>query len=300
VGYDFLDNVTTGYVGGDEINANVTGAHDNVPGDPTPQFAAGITGTWSAEPTYDSDANQTALVAAGTPFTGDLTGRLINADTTQVRQALIVGNTADAVYVAGDITAASGPLGYANNGDAFRVLNYHLNGNSPAVNVADGSAPSSDIEGNARVGAADLGAYECPTPSGVTVVSIVPEGGPITSGETVDFIVTFSRGVTDLHESDFLLTGLGGQADAEIRSVTGSGNRWIVTVDTGSGDGTLHLDLIDHSTITDILGFPLAGGDFTSGTDIQYQQMPAAGALALWLLAGMVVWRGAMTFRRRN
>jgi hypothetical protein len=303
VGFDFLDNGTTGYTGGDAINAHVAGAHDNVPGDPLLQFVTGPTGTWRAEPTYDPVTNRTALVAAGTPFSSDLKGRLINADATQTRQAFIVGNTADTIYVAGDITAASGPLGYAGNGNAFHVIDYHLNGNSPAVNVADGGAPNvlpTDIEGNGRVGAVDLGAYECGTPSGVTVVSIAPEGGPITSSDTVNFVVTFSRGIADLQESDFLLTGLGGQADATIRGVTGSDYRWIVTVDTGSGSGVLHLDLIDHGTITDILGLPLQGGDFTSGIDIQYEELPGAGALALGLLAGVVAWRGAATLRRRH
>jgi hypothetical protein len=301
--YDFLDNGSTGYLGGDAIDANVAGAHDNVPGNPAPQFTAGITGVWSTEPVYDAETNRTALSASGSPFTGDLAGRLLNADTAQVRQALIVSNTADTLYVAGDITAGSGPLGYASTGDEFRVLDYHLNGNSPAVNVADAGAPNmpaADIEGNGRAGNPDLGAYECAAPSGVTVVSIAPEDEVVTSGDTVEFIVTFSRGIVDLEIGDFLLTGSGGQADAAIGTVTGSGNRWIVTVLVGSSSGNLHLDLIDHGTITDVLGFPLAGGDFTSGTDAQYQIMPAAGTLMLVLVAAAVALSGAGRLAKRK
>jgi MSHA biogenesis protein MshQ len=74
--------------------------------------------------------------------------------------------------------------------------------------------------------------------------------------------------VTGVDSGDFALASGGSVSGAAIGPVTGSGAIWTVTADTGTGDGTLGLHLIDNETITDAASNPLGGtgpgnGDFT-------------------------------------
>jgi hypothetical protein len=91
-----------------------------------------------------------------------------------------------------------------------------------------------------------------------------------TSAASVTFAVTFSKVVTDVDVSDFVLTTTG-VSGASVTSVTNSGSWWYtVTVNTGTGNGTIRLDLIDNDSIKDptdmFLGGPgLLNGDFTTG-----------------------------------
>jgi hypothetical protein len=98
--------------------------------------------------------------------------------------------------------------------------------------------------------------YACdnspPTTTAITMTNTSP-----TSASTVNWNVTFSEPVLDVKAANFSLESTG--PTASITSVTGSGSSWIVTADTGSGDGTLGLDLSDPTGITDYEGNPLAG-----------------------------------------
>lgn len=273
---DWTGGVATTYTGGDQIDAHVDGALDNVAGGPDPQYLGGITGAWTVAPVYDPLTNLTTLTTTGAPFTTTppaLEGQLINADTSQSRQALIISNTANTVSVLGDITSATGNHGYADLADTFALLDYHLNGDSPCVNVGDDSAPyvrDSDIEGQVRVDEVDLGAYEASTPSGASVLSISPVGGSVANGATVEFEVLFSRALDDgLTVDDFVLNFEGlSKTTPTITSLTGGGYLWIVTVNTGDQNGRVGLDLVDSGTaITDQLGLALAG-NYTEGDEV--------------------------------
>ncbi|MCQ3939392.1 MAG: hypothetical protein DPW18_20465, partial [Chloroflexi bacterium] len=102
-----------------------------------------------------------------------------------------------------------------------------------------------------------------------TVSSIVRADSSPTATVSVNFIVTFSESVTGVDTGDFSLatTGVSG---ATISEVSGSGNTYYVTVNTGSGDGTIRLDVTDDDSIKDVSLNPLGGtgtgnGDFTGG-----------------------------------
>ena len=275
--YDPGSGTGTTYTGGEEINANVDGAHDNVAGSPAPQFTMGASGQWTAPPAYNASTDLTTLATGGAPFTpGALEHMLINADVSQSRHAFIIENTANTVSVIGDITPSKDALGYADMGDTFQILDFHLNGESPCVDVGDNDAPEigeTDLDGAARIaaGVVDLGAYECPAPLVATVLDISPIGGVVSNEDIVCFAVTFSRGVTNLDPSDFVLTGQDGQTGATIHSVTDTGNGyvWEVCVDTDeAGNGLLSLDLVDaDGSIVDVTGrTPIA--DYTFGMDV--------------------------------
>lgn len=79
-----------------------------------------------------------------------------------------------------------------------------------------------------------------------------------TSATSVDFKVIFSEAVTGVTADDFdpYAPGITGAA---ITNVSGSGDTYAVSVNTGSWDGTIRLDLIDNDSIMDGTGNPLGG-----------------------------------------
>jgi hypothetical protein len=99
--------------------------------------------------------------------------------------------------------------------------------------------------------------------------SITPAKTDLSNLSQVVFKVLFSSSVTGVDISDFVLTtNVTGTA---ITSVTGSGLSYSVTVSTGTGDGTIRLDVVDDDSVVDAAGFPLGGagpanGNFTGGT----------------------------------
>jgi hypothetical protein len=101
-----------------------------------------------------------------------------------------------------------------------------------------------------------------PIVSSITRQNISP-----TNAGVVDFQVTFSESVSGVDATDFILsTNLSG---ASISNVTGFGNSYTISVNTGNGDGNLRLDLADNDSILNSLNIPLGGvgaanGNFTS------------------------------------
>jgi len=106
-----------------------------------------------------------------------------------------------------------------------------------------------------------------------TVVSAGPlcgAGCSFPSLSSVSFRVIFSEVVTGVTVDDFALTTGGSISGASVTDVSGINNRYIVTVNTGSGEGNLRLDVIDNDSIQDITPNPLGGigagnGNFTTG-----------------------------------
>jgi len=100
-----------------------------------------------------------------------------------------------------------------------------------------------------------------------TVVSITRTSANPSKAGSVNYLVTFSEPVYGVDASDFTFT-LSGVTGATVTSVGGSGATRTVTVNMGSGDGTLQLDLTDNNTIVDYTLNPLGGvgagnGNFT-------------------------------------
>lgn len=104
----------------------------------------------------------------------------------------------------------------------------------------------------------------------LTVTSILRTDPTPTSADTVHFAVTFSEAVTGVDASDFTLAPTGNIAGAGIVEVSGSDSIYSVSVNTGIGDGTLQLNLVDDDSILDSLNRPLNGlgvgnGSYNSG-----------------------------------
>ena len=99
-----------------------------------------------------------------------------------------------------------------------------------------------------------------PVVSGITRVDPNP-----TRSDVVQFLVTFSRAVSSVDESDFAVIA-DGVAGATVTAVSGSGTSYTVTVSTGTGSGSLRLDLIDDDSIRDAPFNPLGGPGYLNGS----------------------------------
>ena len=100
-----------------------------------------------------------------------------------------------------------------------------------------------------------------------TVQSINRVGTTPTNAASLSWTVLFSESVTAVDAGDFTLVTTGTVAGATITTVSGSGNQYTVTANTGTGNGTLGLNLVDNDTILDTSANPLGGpgvnGNFT-------------------------------------
>ena len=112
--------------------------------------------------------------------------------------------------------------------------------------------------------------YFLPSIDSPYVIAITRADPDPTSASSVRFVVAFSEAVNGVDATDFHLVMSGGVSGASISSVSGSGDTYVVTVATGTGSGTLRLDLVDDNSIRDGSNHELAGvgatnGSFTSG-----------------------------------
>ncbi|HET7144986.1 MAG TPA: metallophosphoesterase, partial [Anaerolineales bacterium] len=87
------------------------------------------------------------------------------------------------------------------------------------------------------------------------------------NSNTLDFLVTFSEAVTGVDASDFSLFSANIQG-ASINGFGGSGNTYTVSVNTGTGDGTIRLDLIDNDSIVNSFGNKLGENGAGNGNYI--------------------------------
>jgi predicted outer membrane repeat protein len=135
-----------------------------------------------------------------------------------------------------------------------------LGGNARFVDVL--SVPDT---GNGTAPIVDMGAYETqPETIPPTVVSILRVNPSLTNAASVNYTVTFSEAVTGVGVSDFTLT-LSGVTGAAITGVSGGPTSYNVAASTGTGSGTLRLDIPATASITDLIGNPLSGLPYTSG-----------------------------------
>jgi len=108
-------------------------------------------------------------------------------------------------------------------------------------------------------------------PPAVTSISRVPEGLANSNYYSVDYKVTFSEEVSGVNISDFafITEGVSGAAISKVNGYDGD-SEYTVTVNTGSGSGTIRLDIVDDGTILDtdynnLGGTGSGNGNFTTG-----------------------------------
>jgi CSLREA domain-containing protein len=196
-----------------------------------------------------------------------------NAGTASVSYTITYGNADSITLANGDVTlnttgTASATVGVSGSGNTTRTVTLTgITGNGTiGISIAAGTA--TDTAGNTAPAAGPSSTFVVDTVV-PTVSSIVRADANPTSAASVNFTVTFSENVTGVDNADFAVTA-SGITGASVTGVTGSNNVYTVTVNTGSGDGTLRLDVADDDTIVDQASNPLGGagagnGNFTAG-----------------------------------
>ncbi len=151
-------------------------------------------------------------------------------------------SSADFTLVANGVTGAS--FGTITGADAnWNVsINTGLGSGSIGLDAADTPGSAHDAANNLRAGAFTGEEYTIDkTPPSVDTIVRLNPSGPRTNATSVDFAVTFSESVVDVAEGDFavVMTDVTG---ASITNIAGSGTDWTVTVNTGTGEGTVGLN----------------------------------------------------------
>ena len=119
--------------------------------------------------------------------------------------------------------------------------------------------------------------------AGPAAVSIVPVTASPTNAASLSWTVTFNESTTGVGTTDFALAATG-PSGAAITAISGSGTVYTVTASTGTGSGTLGLNLTDDDTIIDALANPLGGsgagnGAFTGQTYTIDKTAPTASSI---------------------
>lgn len=113
-----------------------------------------------------------------------------------------------------------------------------------------------------RAGISAFGAHPDAVPP--TVLSITRLDPNPTAAASIRFQVTFSEEVIGVDAVDFSLA-TSGITGAAVADVSGGPAAYTVTVSTGTGEGTLRLDVPVTATITDPLGTALGDLPYTGG-----------------------------------
>jgi len=116
--------------------------------DKDPRFAGGPSGTWTRDATYDETRVRSTLTDTQVVFAPNaLVGKLLQPDTSVVRQYPIVANTATTITIDGGFSSITA-------GASYQIYDYHLAPNSPCIDAGIGddgvSVPLLDMQGNPR------------------------------------------------------------------------------------------------------------------------------------------------------
>ncbi len=262
-------NATDVYAGGYFTNVNnsgtVLGAADNIAKWDT------LTGNWSA--LGSNGAGDGAI------WSGDVRAIVVNGTDVYAGGALYdVKNASNVLLSEADhVVRFDGAqwLPLSGNGSGNGALNYWVQDMVVSGDDLLVAGNFTNVSNNgATIKEADyLAAYGMPTAPDLTpptVVSVTRADSNPTASTSVDFTVTFSESVTGVDGSDLIITAAGISGASITSIVPFAGATRTVTVNTGSGNGTLRLDINDDDSIEDLSGNKLGGtgtgnGSFASG-----------------------------------
>ncbi|QKZ13568.1 cellulose binding domain-containing protein [Spirosoma sp. KUDC1026] len=169
---------------------------------------------------------------------------------------------------------------------AYDAVNNRILVNDISINNRDIAAvtPAGNItlllDNGAQIGTANtgivglaVGTAQAPT----TVTSITLNGTSLTNASTVQFTVTFASSVAGITTSNFATSPGSGITGSSIASVSGSGTTYTVSVNTGSGSGTLGLTLANDNGLTP----SISNEPFTGTSLYTIDKTPPAAPVAL-------------------
>ena len=142
----YYDEGTTSYTSVSAMDSAIAECSNNIGLNPLFVGDTLSGGSWTAAPVYNSSTFQTTLTNSSAAWTAnEHTGRLLNPDTSQKRQFVIVSNTATTMTVWGNVTTI------AQIGDTYKIFDYHLQLASPCIDAGyDQDVPNIDFDGESR------------------------------------------------------------------------------------------------------------------------------------------------------
>lgn len=177
-----------------------------------------------------------------------LGGNVTSLGSSAVTEKGIVYTTGTGIPTTGDIKIAAG--------SGLGVFSQTVSSLSPATTY---SARAFATNGTAT----NYGAVQIFTTQ-TTLNSIKRVGTVLTNSIVVTFIVEFAQNITGLTTSNFSLTSTGVN-NPYVTAVSGSGTTWNVTAYSGTGNGTVTLNLANSNGISPGISniLPFAGETFT-------------------------------------
>ncbi|MGI4759649.1 MAG: putative Ig domain-containing protein [Janthinobacterium lividum] len=261
---------TTGSVSGASVGTPVAGTG-------TTWTVPVNTGTGSGTLTLNlaNDTNLSADVTTTLPFAGETYTIDKTAPTVAISSTTAAsGSTSSAAtfaytvtfsesvtgFVAGDVTVGNGTLaGFSGSGTTYTFTVTPSTNGAVTVNIAANVAV--DAVGNGNTAASQYSiTYSAPT---ATVVSVTRLTSSPTATAQVQYRVVFSSSVTNLTVNNFATANSGTTVTgSNVSSVVGSGTTYTVTANTGTGDGTLRLDVVNSTgTSPTISNVPYTAGE---------------------------------------
>jgi len=114
-----------------------------------------------------------------------------------------------------------------------------------------------------------------------TVNELVRNSGNPIQGGTVQYLLEFANPVSGVSASNFTLSTTGAVSGASIGTISGSGSAWTIDVNTGSGEGTVTLNLNNTTGISPaVTNVPYTGQTFTidlTPPSVTDMEVPADG-----------------------
>jgi hypothetical protein len=191
--------------------------------------------------TFDSDVDGVDPTDFALATTGNITGATVNA-VTQVSQT---------VY---EVEVKTG----TGNGDI-------------GLNLADNDSIVSDDTRRLALGGVGLvngnftGATYTVDKTPPVVSNIVRNDAETLNAASVSYTVTFSQNVTGVDAADFTLATSGVTGASVTSVVARDAKTYTVTVNMGSGDGVIGLNLVDNDSVLNTLGIVLGGAGASNG-----------------------------------
>ncbi len=208
-------------------------------------------------------SGQVFVIDKTAPVLSPVSIRSNNADATWAKTGDIVTLTftTDKAITTPTVTIAGQSATVTSTGNVWTAT-YLMKNTDTEGNIAFSINSYNDLIGNA--GATTTATTNATAVTFDRTIPVISSINRVTASPTnavsVQYTVTFTEPVTNVDAADFgltvtLLTG------TSITSVTGTGAVYTVTVNTGSGNGTLRLDLNATNTgIADRAGNSISGG----------------------------------------
>ena len=165
---------------------------------------------------------------------------------------------------------------FSGSGGSFAFDVFATKDGQVTIDIPAGAAQDAAGNGNAAVAAPFSIVYDTVAPS---VTSLTRNASALTNADEVEFLVIFSEAVTGVDVTDFVVdTGTKALDGADVLSVIGMNENYLVTAATGAGEGLLSIDVTADGTIFDAAGRALAT-PFTAGEAYQVDRVAPVAIL---------------------